>query len=91
MSGLHLKTVLSKRLFGERMTEKMIVVVTAILVVTLIIDMELSNVADILHNSVSSNIGVFVFAIISVVYLSNNYYHEGFSQLRVWLSPFNVR
>lgn len=59
---------------GRRMTVplksyKLIVVVAGVLTIFLVLDMELSNVADILHNDMSSLTGVGVFILISLVYL----------------------
>src|ERR1051326_3612556 len=59
---------------GRRMTVplksyKFIVVVAGILTIFLVLDMELSNVADILHEEISSPTGVGVFILISLVYL----------------------
>jgi hypothetical protein len=48
---------------------KLIVVIAGILTATLVLDMELSNVADILHKDISSPTGVGVFILISLVYL----------------------
>jgi uncharacterized membrane protein len=59
---------------GRRMTfplksYKLIVVVAGILTTFLVLDMELSNVADILHKEISSPTGVGAFILISLVYL----------------------
>lgn len=59
---------------GRRMTfplksYKLIVVVAGILTTFLVLDMELSNVADILHKEISTPTGVGVFILISLVYL----------------------
>lgn len=45
----------------------------AILISALVIDMELSNVADIIHNYISTRPGVGAFIIISVIYLVGQY------------------
>ena len=52
-----------------------------VLIFVLIIDMELSNVADILHRSIRSDIGVTIFIIISVVYLVGQYVLLRYSKL----------
>lgn len=48
---------------------KFIVIVAGILTTFLVLDMELSNVADILHKEISSPTGVGIFILISLVYL----------------------
>lgn len=50
--------------------EKTIMVITAVLIFTLIVDMELSNVADILHTSIVSKQGIITFIAISIIYLT---------------------
>jgi hypothetical protein len=53
--------------------EKVAIVTTAVVILALIVDMELSNVADILHKSVASGIGFIVFITISIIYLSGQH------------------
>jgi hypothetical protein len=60
--------------------DRAVVVTAGAVIFALIIDMELSNVADILHGSISSNVGVTVFIIISVIYLIGQYVLLRFSK-----------
>jgi hypothetical protein len=53
--------------------EKTIMVITAVLILALVVDMELSNVADILRNSIVSEKGIITFIAISIIYLSCQY------------------
>ena len=60
--------------------ERIVVVIAAAVIFALIIDMELSNVADILHNNISSKDGIAAFVVISAVYLIGQYIVLRFSK-----------
>ena len=64
---------LLEKISRSSVNEKTIMVITAVLILTLIVDMELSNVADILHNSIVSKQGIFTFIAISIIYLTIQY------------------
>jgi hypothetical protein len=53
--------------------EKTVLVISAVVILALIVDMELSNVADILHKSIVSENGVISFITISMIYLAGQY------------------
>ena len=57
------------RIFRTPLSEKGVVILTGVLICSMIIDMELSNVADILQKNISSRLGVCTFIVISGVYL----------------------
>jgi hypothetical protein len=64
---------LLSKISNTRLNEKTVVIVTAILIFSMIMDMELSNLADILQKRIGSSIGIFTFVVISGVYLSVQY------------------
>jgi hypothetical protein len=64
---------LAKRLTHSSENEKIVMLVTAVIIVVLVVDMELSNVADIIRRSIVSEEGVITFVIISMIYLSGQY------------------
>jgi hypothetical protein len=52
---------------------KILTIISAILIFALIVDMELSNVADLLHGSITSLPGIDTFIVISSIYLVGQY------------------
>ena len=64
---------LLSKISNTRLNEKTVVIVTAILIFSMIMDMELSNLADMLQKRIGSSIGIFTFVVISGVYLSVQY------------------
>lgn len=61
------------KISNTTLNERSVVIVTAVLVFSMIMDMELSNLADILQKRISSPIGIFTYVVISGVYLSVQY------------------
>ena len=61
------------KISNTTLNERSVVIVTAVLIFSMIMDMELSNLADILQKKISSPIGIFTFVVISGVYLSVQY------------------
>ena len=64
---------LLRKISRSSVDEKTIMVITAVLILALIVDMELSNVADILRNSIVSKQGIITFIAISIIYLTVQY------------------
>lgn len=58
-----------KRISESSENEKTVLVIAAVVIVALIVDMELSNIADILHKSIASQNGVIIFIAITIIYL----------------------
>lgn len=63
----------AKRVTHSSENEKIVLFVTAVVIVVLVVDMELSNVADIIRRSIVTEEGVITFVIISMIYLSGQY------------------
>jgi hypothetical protein len=53
--------------------EKTIMVIAAVVILALVVDMELSNVADIIRKSIVSEKGIITFIVIAIVYLSGQH------------------
>jgi hypothetical protein len=62
-----------KRISESSENEKTVLVIAAVVILALIVDMELSNAADILHKSIVSENGVISFITISMIYLVGQY------------------
>ena len=52
---------------------RVVAIVTALMVFALLVDMELSNVADLIHGSITSPSGIDIFIVISTIYLLGQY------------------
>ena len=61
---------LTQRISQLLLEEKIVVIVTGVLTFALVVDMELSNVADLLHTVISSQFGINTFIVISATYLA---------------------
>lgn len=74
-------TQLIQKISHSSLNEKIIVLVAALLTFILVVDMELSNVADLLHSTISSPSGVTTFIAISGIYLLGQYLLLRFSKI----------
>jgi hypothetical protein len=70
-----------RRISQTPQNERTVVVIAAVVIFALIVDMELSNVADILDGSISSKSGVAAFIVISAIYLIGQYLLLRFSKV----------
>ena len=57
-------------------------VITAVVILALVVDMELSNVADILQRTIASERGIITFIIITTIYLFGQYLILKFSKAK---------
>ena len=64
---------LTQRISQLSLEEKIVVIIAGVLTFALVVDMELSNVADLLHRAVSSQFGINTFIVISAIYLAGQY------------------
>ena len=64
---------LAKRMTRSSKSDKSLVVAASVVVFVLIVDMELSNVSDLLQSDVISRTGIYIFILISGVYLIGQY------------------
>lgn len=71
-----------RKIFHPSINEKIVVVTAAVVILALIVDMELSNVADIPSKRIGPEKGVVTFIIISVIYLFGQYQLVRFAQAK---------
>ena len=64
---------LTQRISQLSLEEKIVVIIAGVLTFALVVDMELSNVADLLHTVISSQFGINTFIVISATYLAGQY------------------
>ncbi len=62
-----------RRISQSPENEKTVMAIAAAVILALIVDMELSNVADIFHKSIVSEKGIITFITISIIYLAGQY------------------
>jgi hypothetical protein len=74
-------TQLFRTILLTSLNERIVVLVAAVLTFALVVDMELSNVADLFHSSISSGSGVITFIVISGIYLTGQYVLLRFSKV----------
>jgi hypothetical protein len=80
---------LLERISQTSQNERTIVIIAAVVIFALIVDMELSNVADILPSNISSKSGVAAFIAVSAIYLIGQYLVLRFS--KVMTSELRIR
>ena len=64
---------LTQRISQLSLEEKIVVIIAGVLTFALVVDMELSNVADLLHTVINSQFGINTFIVISATYLAGQY------------------
>jgi hypothetical protein len=71
-----------RKLFHSPQNERIVLIVAAAVILVLIVDMELSNLADILHKSIATEKGIITFIIISLIYLVGQHLLLRFAKAR---------